>query len=301
MANSKYTPKPLNPSNTRYLPSDKKYFNIKNAYKLHLDDVIAFTADLHIGSNYADYEGAFASLEHIINDLGVRQTFLAGDLTDGTRVYKGQAYEQNIFGFENQTDFLIKNLPRGKNHTYYIIDGNHDFSYYQLVQASPGRRIAEQRSDIYFLGYAYARLTNYDIKFDLMHLKKSATKVISYRLQSYLENFIKQHGHRNAPDLVVSGHRHQAYHFEYGDTHLFEAGHWQDLTPLCAERNFAGKKGTWVVDMEKYKGKGIIYLDAVLITRQRLEKLGYLNTEKNINNESNNKPYERNIKGRVPA
>ena len=86
-------------------------------------------SDTHFGSKSAEINKLKHFYEYCAND-GITTILHAGDMLEGIRVYKGQEYEQNQYGFESQTNLLMNIQIEGIK-TYTILN-NHDYSFISL-------------------------------------------------------------------------------------------------------------------------------------------------------------------------
>ena len=60
------------------------------------------------------------------------------------------------------------------------------------------------------------------------------------------------------PDILQTGHIHQAFYFKQDKTHCFQTGCLEDLTPYCRSLGLSGDKSVWWVDVD-FDDKGNVY------------------------------------------
>lgn len=112
-------------------------------------------ADTHLGSLYENLD-----FLHFVYELfrieGINVVYHAGDLVDGERMYKGQEYEIHVHGGDAQIDYAVKNYPQIDSIQTKFICGNHDYSFWKSSGFDVGKRIAEHRHDMAYLGADYA-------------------------------------------------------------------------------------------------------------------------------------------------
>jgi len=185
-----------------------------------------------------------------LDSMGVKQVFHAGDLTDGTNVFRGQMYEQDAWGFDSQVDYTAKHYPRKKRITTYWVEGNHDSIYWQQLDSDIGPAIEARRPDLQCLGTYYARLKDGRFKVDLVHLRKSRAYAASYPAQVFLRDTL-QPNYRPFPQLLGLGHRHRSWIGQLQSVWSVESGHFQKPTPYATERGLFSPRGGWILDLER--------------------------------------------------
>ena len=153
--------------------------DFKNLYRMEVDDLIGVCSDPHLGSKYDSLDELDLYYD-ILDDRGIRQVFNGGDLSDGTDVYRGQHYQQKVWGFQDHTDYIVKNYPKKSQIKTYHIGGNHDASFIIKIDANVGKAIHSRRLDMPYLGEYYARIKDYKFNFDLVHLRRGRSYAVCF-------------------------------------------------------------------------------------------------------------------------
>ena len=76
----------------------------------------------------------------------------------------------------------------------------------------------------------------------------------SYKIQKYLDAIPIQ----EKPNILQTGHVHQAFYYKQDKTHCFQTSCLQDLTPFERSMGFNNDKSCWWVDVE-FDDKGNVY------------------------------------------
>ena len=67
----------------------------------------------------------------------------------------------------------------------------------------------------------------------------------SYKIQKYLDT-IPIH---EKPDILQTGHIHQAFYYKQDKTHCFQTGCLEDQTPYCRSLGLSNDKSFWWVEV----------------------------------------------------
>ena len=213
--------------------------------------------DTHVGSLYF-HEGALEGFFRYAREESCERIYVAGDVLDGHRVYKGQEFELRDIGLDAQVERLsdvTKALPKIP---VSFITGNHDQSFKSLAGAPVGKLI-EQATGWTFLGEEQARVefTLPAGKFSLMllHPGGGTSYALSYRPQKIVESL--EGGTK--PDLLAIGHYHKAEFIpSYRNVAVLQGGTFQRQTPFMARQGLAAHVGGWIVDVTKGDGHNVV-------------------------------------------
>lgn len=212
-------------------------------------------SDLHFGSKYTMRE----QLEEYARSAyaqGVRVFVVAGDLLDGC--YKHGMWELSHHGWDEQARDAFESLPRLDGAVWYVIDGNHDATFWDQTGAVSGERLQDYfasrgRSDLIYLGHREGNLTirmagvQRPIAVQLWHPRPGKSYALSYQLQKRVEAYAPG----TKPDVLVAGHWHTCVYLESRGIHALAAGCFQSPESAFA-RSLAGgvSMGGWVLSWE---------------------------------------------------
>jgi len=201
---------------------------------------MAWIADLHWGST-AQQITNFLRFVSIAYERGVRHVFIAGDIFAGHDVYRGQIYDLYAIGAAKQLAALRSVFPRYPEMCYYVLGGNHDYSFIKASGYDIMADFADSRDDVIYLGYDMADVPITDrIDIRMWHPHGGVPYALSYRLQKGLEQtafseLVKLSGDEDAAPKVrgiISGHLHVTVALERGPIFAVQAGCFEGQTNL---------------------------------------------------------------------
>lgn len=209
-------------------------------------------SDTHICSKY-DRIDILRYLYDKAEDKGIKHILHSGDFTDGRSNRPEHIYELKEQSYEGQIDYCIDKYPTFSGKTY-VIQGNHDNWWYKSNGSEIMRPISKQRDDIIYLGADVADLKIGKLKIRLFHGQGGIAYAKSYKIQKYLDTIpIKE-----KPDILQTGHIHQAFYYKQDKTHCFQTGCLEDQTPYCRGLGLNNDKSCWWVDVY-FNSKGNVY------------------------------------------
>ena len=215
-------------------------YEVKNNLE-HLK--LLLISDTHLCSKY-DRLDILRYLYAKADDLGVKHVLHSGDFTDGRSNRPEQVYELRETSFEGQVDYCIDKYPRFSGKTY-VIQGNHDNWCYKSCGSEILKPISKAREDIIYLGPDVADIKIGKLKIRLFHGQGGIAYAKSYKIQKYLDTIPIN----EKPDILQTGHIHQAFYYKQDNTHCFQTSCLEDQTPYCRGLGLANMKSCWWVDV----------------------------------------------------
>ncbi|MFH1229026.1 MAG: metallophosphoesterase [Candidatus Aenigmatarchaeota archaeon] len=214
-------------------------------FPLEIDKRIGIVSDTHFGSKYAAY-GKLGEFYDHVDELGIKQVFHAGDITDGT--YDGRLGDLEFVGSADQANKVIRDYPRKKGVETFVIMGNHDSLYLRRDGVDIMEKIASARPDLKDCGTYYARFVDEDrnIKLDLQHPSSVKTYAISYGAQSYLRGLPPS----QRPDILIRGHMHQSWFGQNLGVLVFEAGCFINPSKHLSDMGYENTVGGWIAQID---------------------------------------------------
>lgn len=209
-------------------------------------------SDTHLGSKY-DRMDILKYLYNKAEDKGIKHILHSGDFTDGRSNRPEQVYELKEPSYEGQVQYCVDKYPTFSGKTY-VIQGNHDDWWYKSAGSEIVKTIAKQRDDIVYLGADIADMRIGNLKIRLFHGSGGGAYAKSYKLQKYLDTIPAT----ERPDILQTGHIHQAFYMKQDKTHCFQTSCLEDQTPYCRSMGLANDKSAWWVDVD-FDDKGNIY------------------------------------------
>ena len=83
------------------------------------------------------------------------------------------------------------------------------------------------------------------LKVRLFHGKGSNAYAKSYKIQKYLDTIPTE----ELPDILQTGHIHQAFYYKQNKTHCFQTSCLEDQTPFARSMGLSNDKSVWWVDV----------------------------------------------------
>ena len=200
-------------------------------------------SDTHLASKY-DRLDILRYLYQEAEDKNVDYVLHSGDLTEGLSGRPQQLYELRENSYTGQRDYVIDKYPKSDIPTY-IIAGNHDLWWIKNCGADIVKDICNNREDLHYLGSDCEDLKIGKVKIRLYHGKGGSSYAKSYKIQKYLDGIPTE----ELPDILQTGHIHQAFYIKQGKTHCFQTSCLQDLTPFERSMGFSNDKSCWWVDL----------------------------------------------------
>lgn len=218
-----------------------------DASKLFKDGLLHFglVSDTHLGSKFERLD-ALEVMYDRFQQAGVKTVFHVGDLTDGSHVYRGQEFEQNILGQQAQIDYAIKNYPKRDGIQTIAISGNHDLKMYEGSGADPLVPIARARKDITYIGQYSARVKMADkVTMDMLHPMGSQAYAVSYKAQRAINALAPE----DLPNILTYGHYHNSLYLNYRGIHFLQTPCFKDPSLQFEKRlGLTSNIGGWIVE-----------------------------------------------------
>lgn len=209
-------------------------------------------SDTHLCSKY-DRIDILKYLYEKAENKGIKHILHSGDFTDGRSNRPEHIYELKETSYQGQVEYCINKYPKFSGKTY-VIQGNHDNWWYKSNGSEILKPIANARDDIVYLGSDVADLKIGKLKVRLFHGQGGIAYAKSYKIQKYLDTIPLS----EKPDILQTGHIHQAFYYKQDQTHCFQTGCLEDQTPYCRGMGFPSDKSCWWVDVY-FDDKGNVY------------------------------------------
>lgn len=167
---------------------------------------LGVVSDTHIGSRYQQTT-ALTDFYKYADSRGVAEYLHAGDALEGLHVHRDAVYEQYVHGVDGQEDAFVAQYPRSQNGKTRLIDGNHDSWAYENAGITTGKRLAQRRDDIDYLGYYSAFVEVGGLRILVQHgAKGGGAYGKSYKPQRLLEQLSVEE--RSQTHIALYGHWH---------------------------------------------------------------------------------------------
>jgi predicted phosphodiesterase len=205
---------------------------------------IGIAGDPHVGSKYSDY-AVMDDVAKRFKRSGVDAVYLTGDMTEGYNRRKGQSFECDLHGADEQAEGVRDRFPDFKVPTFFIT-GDHDSWHWESAGVDIGKRIESERPDLKFLSPYQARINiSKNAQIMLVHPAKGTSYAISYQIQKLIEAL----SGGEKPNILAVGHYHKIEYLFYRNIHAFQTGCMQRQTPWMQRMNLSAHLGAWELDV----------------------------------------------------
>lgn len=207
---------------------------------------IAIMGDTQTGSKYTQWTH-LNNFYDICQEEGIKDVYHTGDITDGLKMRPGHEYELYAVSADDMLQDVVDNYPKREGITTHFITGNHDASIYKHVGYDIGIAIANQRSDLKYLGRdcAVIYLTP-KCTLELRHPWDGTAYALSYKLQKMIESMESD----SKPNILAVGHYHKAEYIFYRNVHALQTGCFQGQTPFTRGKGISVHLGGWIVTIK---------------------------------------------------
>ncbi|MCX8175092.1 MAG: metallophosphoesterase family protein [Candidatus Micrarchaeota archaeon] len=214
-----------------------------------------FISDLHFASVFHLPKSFYEAMRRLA-DRGVKRVYVAGDVHDGTRIYKG--HEVNLLGWtvEQQTDIAAEALFKHPDLEFWAIAGNHDYSFTKQNGVKPLAILEKKVDNFKNLGDMMADVVYHGIKIRLLHGGSGRVYATSYPSQTYLRDYfrgLEKTELKDVPHLLLVGHYHTYYQGKDHGIIVLQPGSFQDGdNEYCLRRGLTGPVGAFHITL-RYK------------------------------------------------
>ena len=219
----------------------------RNTYNFETDDSNEFKfiaiSDTRLGSKYQQLS--------ILNDIylkgaemGYTNVILCGNISAGLYPLT-DLYSETIFADDtySQIEYIVNHYPQIEGIKTYFITGKKDNIHLKIEKIDIGKRIAERREDMIYLGDSSC-----EIKIDntIMHIlsgKLGKTYTVSYRPQQQIESYRSE----DKPDILLYGGLLQMEKFTYRNVKTISVPSIVATTKEMQEKRYSNTIGAWYV------------------------------------------------------
>lgn len=225
---------------------------------------MAWISDLHGGSKAQQITNLRRFIE-MAYDRRVRHVLISGDLFAGNKVYRGQIHDLFANAADDQLAVMLYVLPEMPGLHYYVIGGNHDYSFVKANGYNIVAHFAWCRDDVTYLGFDLADVPITDqAETRLWHPSGGVPYAMSYRLQKGLEQMTADElstaiETQDNPRLrgVSCGHLHVSMTMWQGPIFGLQAGCFEGQTNYLKRKALFPKIGGYLIEW-KLTDNGLI-------------------------------------------
>jgi len=186
------------------------------------------------------------------DEMGIKNVILCGNISAGLKPITDT--ESNfIDDTQAQIDYIIQNYPKYEGITTYFIAGKLDEKHITSHNINIGKRIADSRDDMIYLGENICDITIDKVKMQIINSRLNKTYTASYRTQQTIDAYRSE----DKPDILLYGGLLQMEKYTYRDVNCIT------IPSVCATDNemktkrYANTIGAWYVTV-KTNEKGLL-------------------------------------------
>lgn len=177
----------------------------------------------------------------------------SGDFFEGF-VSRNQNPETSlrVTDLEAQINYADKNYPKSSIPTI-AIGGNHEDETYRLSHRNLIEELVKRREKIIYLGQNQATVQIGKLRIYMVHgtTRKLERKVF------LIKNELNSYNEKTIPQLVTTGHTHEAFYFPYLNSHVFQCPALMNCSDPQLFKNKVTNNGIWWIEFD-LSNNGII-------------------------------------------
>lgn len=257
-----------------------------NTYKFTTDESNEFKfiaiSDTRLGSKFQQLS--------ILNDIylkghemGYDNVILCGNISSGlyalTDIYAEMNFADDT---ESQIDYIIKYYPYIEGMKTYFITGKIDDKHLKQRKINIGKRIAEARKDMIYLGENSCDVSIDKVIMQIQSCKLGKTYTVSYRTQQQIDSYRSE----DKPDVLIYGGLLQMEKFTYRNVIAISVPSVCRTTKEMNEKRYSNTIGAWYVTVRTDKRGKLLSVNAISSPYYVTAKNDYLSAKPLVVNDS---------------
>jgi len=210
------------------------------------------------------------------HEMGYDNVILCGNISAGLYPLNNVYAETNFVNDTyDQIDYIVNNYPKVNGMKTYFITGKIDDIHLAKKKINIGKRIAELRDDMIYLGENSCDIIIDDTIMSLFSSKLSKTYTVSYRTQQQAVAFRSE----DKPDIMLYGGLLQSEQFTYRGIKILSIPSVCATTKEMSEKRYSNTIGAWYVKVRTNKKGKLENINAFSSLYFRTNKDDYLNAK----------------------
>ena len=218
---------------------------------------ICVVSDTHFGNIHQQL--------HLLNEIyleaynrGIKTVLHIGDVVDGNYLNRPESPRQQfLHGFDEQVGYVVDMYPKIDGMDTYYILGSHDETHYKNGQATVDKWLSRCRSDLKFLGQDTGEFDLNKVKIVLDHPGGGSAQALSYKPQKRIEIMEAKY----KPKILLIGHYHKSYAFNYRNVQCIEVPCLCDKTQFQQKQGLSNAVGAYFLNIYSDKNGNIQYFE----------------------------------------
>lgn len=186
------------------------------------------------------------------SDLGIHIVILCGNISAGLRPIT-DTKSNFIDGSQAQVDYIVDNYPKYDGITTYFISGKLDDKHISKNNINIGKRIADARDDMIYLGEDICDVSIDRVKMQVISSRLTKTYTASYRTQQTVDAYRSE----DKPDVLLYGGLLQMEKYEYRGVSCIAVPSVCATDDEMKSKRYSNTIGAWYVTI-KTDEKGLL-------------------------------------------
>ena len=176
--------------------------------------------------------------------MGYNNVILCGNISAGlyslTNPYAETNFADDTY---SQIDYIISHYPQVEGMKTYFITGKTDNKHLKQEKVDIGKRIAEKRDDMIYLGNSSCEIKIDNTTMHVMARKLGKTYTVSYRPQQQIDSYRSE----DKPDILLYGGLLQMEKFTYRNVQSISVPSVVATTKEMSDKRYSNTVGAWYV------------------------------------------------------
>lgn len=186
------------------------------------------------------------------SDLGIHTVILCGNISAGLRPIT-DTKSNFIDDSQAQVDYIVDNYPKYEGITTYFISGKLDDKHISKNNINIGKRIADARDDMIYLGEDICDVSIDRVKMQVISSRLTKTYTASYRTQQTVDAYRSE----DKPDVLLYGGLLQMEKYEYRGVSCIAVPSVCATDDEMKSKRYSNTIGAWYVTI-KTDEKGLL-------------------------------------------
>ena len=250
-------------------------FKEENTYKFKTNKKNEFKfvliSDTRLGSTYQQLT-ILNDIYKKAKDMKYPNVILCGNISTG--LYSStDPYNETCFlpDTQVQVDYIAEHYPKVDGIKTYFITGKIDDKHLKYNKINIGKRVADLRDDMIYLGENSCNTKIDNVKMQIMSSKLSKTYTVSYRPQQQMDSFRSE----DKPDILLMGGLLQMEKFTYRNVCCITVPSVCATTKEMNDKRYANTIGAWFVTVTTDNLGKLKKVDAINSTYYTTDKEDY--------------------------
>lgn len=219
-----------------------------STYKFNTDEANEFKfvaiSDTRLGSK-SQQLGILHDIYRKAQEMGIPNVILCGNISAGLKPMT-DTDSNFIDDTQAQIDYIVQNYPKYEGITTYFISGKTDEKHLNANNINIGKRIADARSDMVYLGEGICDVSIDNTKMHVMNSKLNKTYTTSYRTQQTLDAYRSE----DKPDILLYGGLLQMEKYTHRDVQCISVPSVCATDKEMKTKRYANTIGAWYVTVK---------------------------------------------------